>query len=76
MPIKSYIAHPQDGHYEDMVNEIAQFNKCDVIPSENRDIAIVVTDTITDQEDKELQDKIYTIKSLKMLSLVSGFETE
>lgn len=76
MPIKSYLAHPHDGQYEQMVSDISHLTSCDVIPSENQEIAIVVTDTADDRQDKELQNKINTLKSLKMLSMVSGFETE
>lgn len=76
MPIKSYLAHPHDGKYEQMVLDISQINNCDIIPSENKEIAIVVTDTLNDHQDKELQNEINTLKSLKMLSMVSGFETE
>ncbi len=74
MPIKSYIAHPQDGEYKELLSALSTLSACDVIPSENEEIAIIVTDTKNDNEDESLQHKINAIKSLKMLSLVSGFE--
>jgi len=76
MPIKSYLAHPHDGRYKELLSELSKFTTCDVIPSENEELAIVVTDTKDDFEDKNLQVEINSIKSLKMLSMVSGFETE
>jgi len=76
MPIKSYLAHPHDGRYKELLSELSKFTACDVIPSENEELAIIVTDTKDDFEDKNLQDEINSIKSLKMLSMVSGFETE
>ncbi len=75
MPIKSYLAHPHDGKYSELLSELSRITACDVIPSENKEIAIVVTDAKNDLEDKNIQIEINTIKSLKMLSLVSGFET-
>ncbi len=76
MPIKSYLAHPHDGRYKELLSELSNFTACDVIPSENEELVIIVTDTKEDFEDKNLQDEINSIKSLKMLSMVSGFETE
>jgi len=75
MPIKSYLAHPHDGKYSELLSELSNIAACDIIPSENKEIAIVVTDTNSDLEDKNMQIEINSIKSLKMLSLVSGFET-
>ena len=74
MPIKSYLAHPHDGKYKDLLSELSKIAECDVIPSENKEIAIVITDTQDDYEDQNLQILINSIKSLKMLSMVSGFE--
>ncbi len=75
MPIKSYIAHPHDGKYKELLSKLSNIPACDIIPSENKEIAIIVTDTKSDLEDKNMQIEINSIKSLKMLSLVSGFET-
>ena len=75
MPIKSYLAHPHIGKYEELLLELSSISDCDVIPSKNEEIAIVITDTKDDLEDSNLQSVINSIKSLKMLSMVSGFET-
>ena len=75
MPIKSYLAHPHDGKYKDLLTELSKITGCDIIPSENKEIAIVITDTKDDFEDQNLQVVLNSIKSLKMLSMVSGFET-
>lgn len=76
MPIKSYLAHPHDGKYQDLLSELSKITECDIIPSENKEIAVVITDTKDDFEDRNLQIAINSIKSLKMLSMVSGFETD
>jgi len=75
MPIKSYLAHPCDGKYQQLLSDLSNITGCDIIPSENEEIAIVVTDTKDEFEDQKLQVKINSIKSLKMLSMVSGFDT-
>jgi hypothetical protein len=76
MPIKSYLAHPHDGKYDELLSELSKFAACDIIPSKNEELAILVTDTKDDFEDQKLQIEINSIKSLKMLSMVSGFEAE
>ena len=69
MPIKSYLAHPLEGKKEELQQA------CEIIPAENKDVLVVITETATDAEDKKLKETIETIKSLKLLALVSGFNT-
>lgn len=76
MPIKSYLAHPHDGKFSELLNELSQINGCDIIPSTNQDIAVLVTDTHDEIEDSQLLSKINEIGSLKMLSMVSGFDAD
>ncbi|TWO32733.1 hypothetical protein E1J38_007655 [Seonamhaeicola sediminis] len=75
MPIISYLAHPQDGKKESLINEISQLSSCEVIPAENKDLLIVVTDTNNKEEDEQLKEKIEALDSLKLLAMVSGFDT-
>ncbi|WP_248722675.1 hypothetical protein [Seonamhaeicola sp. ML3] len=75
MPIKSYLAHPQDGKKESLINAISQLANCEVIPAENKDVLIVVTDTNNKAEDEQLKEKIEALDSLKLLAMVSGFNT-
>jgi nitrate reductase NapAB chaperone NapD len=75
MPIKSYLAYPFNGKKDSLVKEIISLEHCEVIPSENEDIIVVVTDTLTIEEDKKLKDTIDALEHLKMISLVSGFNT-
>jgi len=58
-----------------LLTELSSISSCEIIQSENKEIAVLITDTNSDQEDKNMQIRINSIKSLKMLSLVSGFET-
>ena len=75
MPIKSYLAHPHDGKKEALIKALSQLNNCDVIPAENKDLLIVVTDTNNKIEDEQLKEKIEALDSLKLLAMVSGFDT-
>lgn len=73
MPIKSYLAHPHDGKKEDLIKALSAINQCEIIPAENKDVLVVVTETEDDEEDKNLKEKIEALNSLKLLALVSGF---
>ena len=75
MPIKSYLAHPIDGKKENLINALNALGSCEVHPSENEELLILITDTQTVEEDIILKESIDALDSLKMLSLVSGFNT-
>ncbi len=75
MPIKSYLAHPHSGMKEELVLALSQFSECDIFPSENKDVVILITETATTYEDDKLTEKIQRISSLKLLAMVSGFNT-
>ena len=75
MPIKSYLAHPHNGKKGTLIKAISQLSNCDVIPAENKDLLIVVTDTNDKIEDEQLKEKLEALDSLKLLAMVSGFDT-
>ena len=75
MPIISYLAHPQEGEKDELLKALSTMDQCEVIPAENKNLLIVVTETDTDKEQDDLKERIEAIKSLKLLALVSGFNT-
>ncbi|CAL2082280.1 conserved hypothetical protein [Tenacibaculum dicentrarchi] len=75
MPIKSYLAHPYEGEKENLKKELETINECEIITAENKNILIVITDTDNDINDKKLKESIESLQSLKLLALVSGFNT-
>ena len=75
MPITSYLAHPHEGKKSELIEALTSFKDCEVIPAENKDVLVVVTETQDTEEENNLKDKIEAIASLKMLALVSGFNT-
>ncbi len=76
MAIKSYLAHPYNGQKEKLQKELSIIPHCEVIPAANKDVLILVTDTNTRQEEDILKEKLETITSLKLLAMVSGFNTK
>lgn len=75
MPIKSYLAHPEDGKKQDLLEALSKIEQCEVIPAENQDLLIVVTETNSQEEEENLKEQIENIDGLKLLSMVSGFNT-
>lgn len=75
MAIISYLAHPHEGQKEALFKALTQVNQCDVIPAENKDVLVVVTDTLDKNADEKVKEQIETISSLKLLVMVSGFNT-
>ncbi len=75
MPIKSYLAHPEEGQKETLIKALSKIDHCDVIPAENEELLIVVTDTENKTDDEKVKASIESIASLKLLAMVSGFNT-
>ena len=76
MPVKSYLAHPQEGKKTDLVKALSLISNCDIFPAENENLLIIVTETETKEEEENLEKKIESIESLKLLAMVSGFNTK
>lgn len=75
MPIISYLAHPHEGKKEELIKTLNSLQECEVIPAENKDLLILVTETENKAEEDKLKQKLETIDSLKLLSMVSGYNT-
>jgi len=75
MPVKSYIAHAMKGKKDELMQALMRFEQCEVVPAENQEILALITDTVDEVEEEKLKQKIEAIQSLKLLSLVSGFNT-
>jgi len=73
MPVKSYITFPQPGKKELLIKILQENKYCEVLPSVNKDIIVLITDTINDEQEEALQRTIETIKEIEHLTLVSGF---
>ena len=72
MPVFSYLAYPVSGSKEQLLNDLAALDFCEVTPAENEEVLILVTDTPDEETEKELQEKVKTIKSLESLGMTFG----
>jgi len=74
MPIFSYLAIPKEGARESMCNDLAALEFCQLIPSENQDVVVLVTDTPDENTEQRLQKTLKNLPSLQSLSLTFGYD--
>jgi nitrate reductase NapAB chaperone NapD len=72
MPVFSYIAYPEQGAKEQLLKDLTALQHCEVLPSENTEVLILVTDTPDETQEKALQNKIKNLKSLQSLGMTYG----
>lgn len=73
MPIFSYVAIPENGAMNAMCADLESFDYCEVIRSDNKDIAILVTDAPDETSEKKLQKKLRNLKTLQSFSMTFGY---
>ena len=76
MPVFSYLALPEQGAINELFSELRSMDHCEVTPSDNKEVIILVTDTPDEPAEKELQAKFKNIKSLQSLSMTFGHVDE
>ena len=72
MPVLSYLAYPLPGTKEELLNDLISLEYCEVMPADNEDVLILLTDTPDDETEKELQGKLKGLKSLQSLGMTFG----
>ena len=76
MPIKSYVLHCEENKKNILLKHLQKLSNCEVIPAQNHNVIVVVTDTESEETDTELYNQLLEMKGLKHLSLVSGFDAK
>ncbi|WP_420581657.1 chaperone NapD [Reichenbachiella sp.] len=74
MPISSFLAIPKQDQLTQLTDQIALFPECDALPSTNKDLLVVVTETKDNQAEETLLEKINALDCLEQLTMVSGFK--
>ena len=58
MSIKSYLAHPFKGEKNQLMKELLEIKGCEVIPSENKNVLILITDTQTKKQEQFIESQL------------------
>ena len=72
MPVFSYLAQPVAGGKSNLLEELGKVPHCDVVPSDNEEVLVVVTDTPDQEAEEHLQENLKGLKSLQCLSMTFG----
>ena len=72
MPIKSYIAFPNNEKKDLLLSQLAEISGCQAIAADNSDLTIVLTETTNIDEDKKLEKKLNALSALQHMTLVYG----
>lgn len=72
MSIASYLAYPHDGQRDDLVRALRSHPACEVIPSDNAEVLILVTDTDGADQERELEVFLEELAPLQCLAMVYG----
>lgn len=72
MPIFSFLAYPETDKKEELIKNLSQFPYCEVTPSENEDVLILLLDTPDEETNKDLINTIKELESLQSLSMTFG----
>lgn len=73
MPIFSYLAIPKNGSMETLCTDLAALDHCRIIPAENQDVIVLITDTPDEATEEILQERLKNLQSLQSLNLAFGY---
>lgn len=76
MPVFSYLAYPKQGAKQALFKDLTALEHCEVMPAENQNILILVTDTPDEKSEKQLQQKLKELKTLESLGMTFGYTDE
>jgi nitrate reductase NapAB chaperone NapD len=76
MPILSYLALPQAGAKDQLCSDLSALDYCEIIPSDNEEVVILVTDTPDEKTENNLQKTLKNLPSIQSLSMTFGHNAE
>jgi len=76
MPVFSYLAYPKQGSKQALFEDLTALEHCEVMPAENQNILILITDTPDEKSEKQLQQKLKELKTLESLGMTFGHTDE
>jgi nitrate reductase NapAB chaperone NapD len=72
VPIFSFLVYPEKNMKDQLTKDLSTLKYCEVKPSDNQDVLILMTDTPDEEINKNLMNTIKELKSLQSLSMTFG----
>ena len=72
MPICSYVVVPMPGTAQSTQAALSEIQGCQVVPAENRDVLLLVTETDSSEEDRVLRNRLYDVPGIQALLMTFG----
>ena len=72
MPVFSYLAYPVKGAKAQLLKDLAGLDHCEVLPSDNEEVLVLVTDTANEEMEKALKARLGQLASLQSLGMTFG----
>ena len=72
MPVFGYLAYPVKGAKHALQHDFETMPYCDVMPAENEEVLVLVTDTPNEDIEKDLKEKLAQMKNLQSLGMTFG----
>lgn len=73
MPVKSYLIFPKANKTGNLVESLSRMNYCEVFPSEDEKIIILVTETESEQADEKIWNELQGNTDIQQISLIAAF---
>ena len=72
MIIKSYLVYPVEGCLEEVSASLSQMDRCEIVPSTNENVIVLVTESDDEASDSALEAEIRQLANVQALTLVTG----
>ncbi len=69
MPVCSYLMYPKPGQSEKLQVKLSNLPSCTVVPSENHEVFILITDTPNKKEENSLLEKLSQEQDILCMAL-------
>lgn len=72
MPICGYVVVPRPGELNATSQALSRIQGCEVVPAKNRDVLLLVTDTYSGDEDRELRRQLDAVPGIQAVLMTFG----
>lgn len=72
MPTCSYLLFAEEGKKKNLLESLSDLSRCEVQPADEEDVVLLVSETDGMDEQKEFEEELEDISSIKMLAQTFG----